>query len=294
MTVKFFTEAISEAPVKRDNGRWLVAIATPGQGSSGYYSEDMLKEYGPVAFPAGAKSFINHEGTRNPKDMIGTYPEGAYWDDERKQLMGELETFSHWKAFVEEVGPHCGMSIYMAGESDKDGNVTKLIENRQNGADLVSYPGLEGSGLVEMLESARSVASENPPVALAEETPEGKDATRMTEEQFNELKTLLTAAIATKTAEAQETAQVDADETLAAERVDAFESAVEAIDAADLTAAQKKALRAEAKKGVDVSALIEAQVALKAEILQESAVEAPAGGRVITAGETFTTKGLWS
>ena len=101
MTITYFTEAVSEAPVKKGNGRWLVAIATPGQGSSGHYSEDMLKEYGPVAFPAGAKSFINHEGSRNPKDMIGTYPEGAYWDDSRKQLLGELQTFSHWQAFVE-------------------------------------------------------------------------------------------------------------------------------------------------------------------------------------------------
>lgn len=292
MTTKFFTEAIAEAPVKTSTGRWLVAIATPGQGSSGFYSEDMLKEYGPVAFPAGAKSFINHEGTRNPKDMIGTYPEGAYWDDDRKQLMGELETFSHWKTFVEEVGPHCGMSIYMAGESDKDGNVTKLVENRQNGADLVSYPGLEGSGLVEMLESARA-GSEQPTVALAEGTTTGKDATRM-EEKLDKLIELMTAFAATKTAEAQETAQVEADAALAEERVDAFEAAVELIDAADLTPAQKKALRVEAKAGKDVTNMIEAQVALKAEVLQESAVEEVAAGRVHTSGASGSFKTAWS
>ena len=289
MTITYFTEAVSEAPVKKGNGRWLVAIATPGQGSSGHYSEDMLKEYGPVAFPAGAKSFINHEGSRNPKDMIGTYPEGAYWDDSRKQLMGELQTFSHWQAFVEEVGPHCGMSIYMAGESDTDGNVTKLLEDRQNGADLVSYPGLEGSGLVEqMLESA--AGSETPPANSAEDTNDGKDATRMTDEQFTELKSMFADAIATKTAEAQVTAQVEADEAAVAEAVEAFEAASELIDTADLTSAQKKALRAEAKKGSDVAPLIEAAVALKAEILQESGAEVVAG-RVVRAesNASFTT-----
>lgn len=286
MSTKFFTESVAEAPVKRDNGRWLVAIATPGQGSSGYYAEDMLKEYGPVAFPAGAKAFINHESSRNPKDMIGTYPEGAYWDEDRKQLMGELDTFSHWKQFVEEVGPHCGISIYMAGDSDKDGNVTKLVENVQNGADLVSYPGLAGSGFVEMLESARA-GSDKPPVALAEDN-DGKDATHMTDEQFNELKSMIAAVTATRTAEAQETAQVEADEALAQERIDAFETAVEAIDAADLTPAQKKALRVEAKAGSDVTQLIEAQVALKAEILQESGTQ-PVEGRVVTAGSTSAT-----
>lgn len=292
MTITYFTEAVSEAPVKKGNGRWLVAIATPGQGSSGYYAEEMLKEYGPVAFPAGAKSFINHEGSRNPKDMIGTYPEGAYWDDTRKQLMGELQTFSHWQAFVEEVGPHCGMSIYMAGTSDDEGNVTQLLEDRQNGADLVSYPGLEGSGLVEqMLESARA-GSEKPPVALAEDHEDGKDASRMDKEQFEELMSRLDAAIATKSAKAQETAQVEADETLASERVDAFEAAVESIEAADLTPAQKKNLRAEAKKGNDVAPLIEAQVALKAEILQETGVKL-VEGRVITADASAKTSTPW-
>lgn len=289
MTITYFTEAVSEAPVKKGNGRWLVAIATPGQGSSGHYSEDMLKEYGPVAFPAGAKSFINHDSTRNPKDMIGTYPDGAFWDDDRKQLMGELEVFTHWDSFVSEVGPHCGISIYMAGESDEDGNVTKLIEDRQNGADLVSYPGLVGSGLVEMLESARA-GSETPPANSAEDTNDGKDATRMTDEQFTELKSMFADAIATKTAEAQVTAQVEADEAAVAEAVEAFEAASELIDTADLTSAQKKALRAEAKKGSDVAPLIEAAVALKAEILQESGAEVVAG-RVVRAesNASFTT-----
>lgn len=295
MTVKFFAESQSEAPVRRDNGRWLVAIATPGQGSSGYYSEDMLKTYGPIAFPSGAKAFINHESSRKPTDMIGVYPDGAYWDEDRKQLMGELEIFSHWKQFVEEVGPHCGVSIYMQGEADEAGNVTKLVENRQNGADLVAYPGLEGSGFVEMLESARS-GSENPTVALAEGTTTGKDALRM-EEKLDKLIELLTAFVAADTAKAQETAQVEADEALAQERLDAFEASIEAIEQADLTPAQKKALRIEAKAGSDITAAIEAQVALKAEILAEAApaAEGTAAGRIVTENaSTFNTGKVWS
>lgn len=287
MSTKFFTEAVAEAPVKRSAGKYLVAIATPGQGSSGYYSEDMLKEYGPVAFPRGAKSFINHDAKRDMRDCIGTFKEGAYWDDDRKQVMGELSVFEHWTSFVEAVYADSGMSIYMAGESDKDNNVTKLIENVQNGADLVAYPGLAGSGFVEMLESARA-GSDKPPTASVEDHEDGKDATRM-EEKLDKLIELMTAFAATKTAEAQETAQVTADETLAQERIDAFESSVEAIDAADLTPAQKKALRVEAKAGSDVTKLIEAQVALKAEILQESGAQL-VEGRVVTSGSaSFST-----
>lgn len=288
---KFFTEAIAEAPVKREAGKYLVAIATPGQGSSGFYSEDMLKEFGPAAFPRGAKSFINHDAKRDMRDCIGTFKEGAYWDDDRKQVMGELSVFPHWAEFVEAVYADSGMSIYMAGESDKDGNVTKLVENVQNGADLVAYPGLAGSGFVEMLESARAGSTE-PTVALAEEITTGKDATRM-EEKLDKLIELMTAFAATKTAEAQETAQVEADSKLAEERIDAFEAAVEAIEAADLTPAQKKVLRVEAKAGNDVTTAIEAQVALKAEILKESGAEEVAAGRVHMSGASGSFSTPW-
>ena len=287
---KFFTESIAEAPVRKKNGRWLVAIATPGQGSSGYYSEDMLKTFGPKAFPAGAKAFINHESDRSPKDMIGTYPDGAYWDEDRKQLMGEMETFSHWKQFVEEVGPHCGISIYMAGKDDGEGNVVELVENKFNGADLVAYPGLEGSGIVEMLESARA-GSNKPDVALTDGNTDERDA--YMEAKIDKLIELFEAHIATTETKAKEAAQVEADEALAQERLTAFEKAVEAIDKADLTNAQKKAVRAEVKNGADVNQLIEAQSALKAEILKEVGVENNSPGRVSVSSNTFNTGSIW-
>lgn len=286
---KFFTESIAEAPVRKEGGKYLVAIATPGQGSSGHYSEDMLKEYGPTAFPKGAKSFINHDSKRDMRDCIGVFQEGAYWDDSRKQVMGELTVFSHWQEFVEAVHEHSGMSIYMAGEADEEGNVTKLIENRQNGADLVAYPGLSGSGFVEMLESARA-GSDQPTVALAEGKNEGKDA--LMEEKLDKLIALFEAHIATTETKAEEAAQVEADEALAQERLDAFESAVEAIEGADLTDAQRKALREQAKSGVDVAPLIEAQVELKAEILKEAGEDTPAG-RVGVSNTGFNTGSIW-
>ena len=290
MNVTHFVEAVSEAPVKTSKGRWLVAVATPGLGSSGRYSEDLLREYGPAALPPNSKCFLNHDNTRNPTDIVGVYPDGAFWSEERKQLMAELDVFPRWQDFVNEMSEHVALSISMAGESDSEGNVTKLLPHRSNSADLVSIPGLEGSGFVELLESARRVEPETPPAALAEDTNDGKDATRMTDEQFTELKSMFADAIATKTAEAQVTAQVEADEAAVAEAVEAFEAASELIDTADLTSAQKKALRAEAKKGSDVAPLIEAAVALKAEILQESGAEVVAG-RVVRAesNASFTT-----
>jgi hypothetical protein len=37
------------APVKSGNN-WRAVLITPGKGSSGIYTEEMLKEYGPQAF----------------------------------------------------------------------------------------------------------------------------------------------------------------------------------------------------------------------------------------------------
>lgn len=292
MTVTFFTEAVSEAPVKRDSGRYLVAIATPGQGSSGYYSESVLQDFGPVAFPAGAKSFINHESKRDMRDCIGVFPEGAYWDEDRKQLMGELDVFPHWAEFVEAVHAHSGMSIYMAGTKDAEGNVTQLEMNVQNGADLVAYPGLAGSGFVAMLESARSAGETNPKVSKAEESNNGKDAPAM-EEKLDQLIVLMTAFADSQKVKAEETAQVDADEKLAEERVNAFEAAVELIEAADVSVAQKKALRAAARGGADVAPLIEDAKAIKAAILEEAGTQETQGGRVMGSETSFNTTSIW-
>lgn len=158
MNAKLLRESVSGA-LSKEGKRWKGVLAVPGQGSSGFYSEELLREYGPRALAPGAKAFVEHNPERPVRDMIGVYPDGAYYE-EGVGLVGELEVFPHWAEFVEAVAPHTGLSIYMMGESDSDGNVTALIPDRQNGVDLVSYPGLEGSKIIEKLyESARAASS---------------------------------------------------------------------------------------------------------------------------------------
>jgi hypothetical protein len=149
MSTTFLRES-APSSLERVGKRWRAVLAVPGEGSSGIYSEDVLKEFGPSALAPGAKAFIGHDDSRSPKDMIGVYPDGAEYVD-GVGLVGELEVFPHWADFVEHVGPHAGLSIYMMGEVDAEGRVTKLLPDKMNGVDLVSYPGLEGSGLVEKL-----------------------------------------------------------------------------------------------------------------------------------------------
>ena len=266
MSKRVLKEAAGSA-TKTATGRWRAVLAKPGQGSSGFYSEDVLKEYGPKALGKGAKAFINHEDSRNPKDMIGTYPDGAVYE-EGVGLVGELEVFSHWREFVEEVGPHCGLSIYMLGESDEDGNVTSLVPDRMNGVDLVSYPGLEGSGLAEQLyESARAQSAKERTAASAVE----KEKKSMDELQkaIEALTTLMTtfvteqkaASDAATKAEAAAKAEVEDKDKAVATALESYDTAVKAIaDVKTLAPSQVESLTAKAKKGEDITeALAEAK-----------------------------------
>lgn len=255
-------ESVTEAPVKKGN-RWRVIVARPGKGSSGTYSEDMFRRDAHKIIPPGGQAFINHDDSRNPKDMLGTYPSGSVWSEEDKAVVAELEVFSHWREFVEEVGPHCGISLYALGESDEDGNVTAIIEDRLNGADLVARPGLVGSGLAEKLyESAIKQASDEPSVTAAQEERK-LEMEKDVEERFGALEALLTSLVTDKQAAQAEAAQVAADEKVVEERLDAYDAAVEAIEAAELPADVAKSLRAEAREGGNVAKLIEFAKAVK-------------------------------
>src|SRR5690606_34011170 len=148
-------------PTKSDSGRWRAVLITPGQGSSGFYSEDMLREYGPLALRKGAKSFVTHNrlenGEPDPFSMWGVLAEDSYYE-EGVGLVGEIEVLPSWREKVEEVAPHVALSVYVAGEIDEAGNITKIVPDTQNGVDMVVYPGRDGSGLVEKLREAMASA----------------------------------------------------------------------------------------------------------------------------------------
>lgn len=267
MSKVLLQESVSEAPVK-SGSRWRVICARPGQGSSGYYSPEVLEQYASTVVPAGAQSYIQHDPSRNVKDMIGTFPSGGFWDVEEQAIVAELEVFSHWKDFVDEVGPHAGMSLFAAGEKDADGNVTAFFEDDYNGVDLVGRPGLKGSGLAELLEAAQVASGDEDLVSTRHR--EGKENMEIAElaVKVDGLAEKLEALVSTLTEKAQADAQVEADATAVTEALGLFESRVAKIaDAEDLTDSQRKSLIESAKQPeADVDTLIESAQALTKEI----------------------------
>ena len=260
-------ESVTEAPVKSGN-RWRVIVARPGQGSSGNYSEEMFRRDAHHIIAPGGQMFINHDDTRNPKDMLAVYPEGSYWDETEKAVVAEAEVFSHWEAFVNEVGPHCGVSLYALGESDENGNVTAIIPDRLNGADLVARPGLVGSGLAEKLYESAIAGSEKTKAAAALERKDNEQMDEKVIEALEALTAQVSELVASKkNAEAAE-AQAQADTEAIAEAVASFQAAVVAVDEADLLAPQKAEILEAAKSGADVAPLIESATAVKAAALE--------------------------
>lgn len=292
MAQTLIRESVTEAPVKSGN-RWRVIVARPGKGSSGTYSAEVFERDAQKMIPPGAQSFITHDEKRDPRDMIGTYPEGAFWSAEDNAVVAELEVFSHWKNFVEEVGPHSGISLYALGEQDESGNVTAFIEDDYNGADMVSRPGLKGSGFDQKLYEAARSASPKPSAVVAQEPR--KDKQDMDNEKIVEALTALTAQVSAlvsaETAKAEESAQKTADENAVAEALTAYETAIKAIDEADLLPSQVESLRAEAKRGVDIAPLIEAATKVVTEARQMAESDKNEGR--FMGGSEASTFGAW-
>lgn len=276
-----FTES-AVAPIKTEGGNWRAVLITPGKGSSGIYTESMLKEHGPIAFPKGTHSYIDHptkEGeVRSPKNLMGVLAEDARYE-EGVGLVAELQVMPHWKEFVEAVAPHTGLSIYAMGEGDynSDGEfvVESLTPHTQNSVDLVSYAGRPGSGLAEKLyESAIAAFVENG-AATAETETENMEGTPDMEElkaMVEELNAKFAALAETLTTPAEEPAE----EVEAVDPVEVAAEVAEAVAEAALPAASRKAVYEAMKAGKSVEDAIVAQKEL-IESLKATLVEsAPA------------------
>lgn len=267
---KLLMESTS-VPVASKDGRWSAVLITPGKGSSGTWTESVLRERGPKVLRKGAKSFVTHNRTENgepdPFRMWGFLAEDPVYK-EGVGLVGEIEVLPSWRDRVDEVAPHTALSVYLMGESDENGVITDLYDDVQNGVDLVVYPGRENSGLVEKLyESAIADSQKKPSAASAQEIRESK-GTKMDEETkaaFAALTTLISGLVETK----QESAKVEVEASVVSEAVksgvEAFAERSKLVAEADILESQKAALLDRAAHGEDITAGLAEAVKFAAE-----------------------------
>lgn len=284
-------------PLARSGAFWSATLLTPGQGSSGNYTEAMLSEHARTAFPKGTKNWFMHPESENqqrdPRDQWGVLAEDAEFVP-GVGVRAKIQVLPHWQQVVESLGEagQADLSIWAMGESDKDGNVTSLLADRQNSVDLVGYPGRPGSALTsKMLESARSFGATPPSEASADNPKVGS----MEIAELGEAVKALTATVTTFITEQKAAAtavtksEADATDTAAAvkEALTKYNEQAAAVDAAELLPSQAKDLKERALRGEDVALAIESAKAIVTEATARvSETVTKSGGVILAAGST--------
>ena len=166
----------------RVDGTIPVKLIAPGWGSSGFYPAEVLERDGPRIFTAGTKMFWNHptlaEETARPEgdlhNLAAELVSDARWDGAGVAgpgLYADARVFGSYKAAVEELAPHIGVSIRAAGRAEqgtaegRKGPIIASIVDRRS-VDFVTEPGAGGK-IVQMFEAARRPAA--PDVDVSED-----------------------------------------------------------------------------------------------------------------------------
>lgn len=160
------TEAAAAAA--KDTGRMPVQFISPGWGSSGYYSPDVIAEAAETKFiPAGTHMYADHptdaEDAERPgrsiKDLMAVVVEDAHLSDDGA-LVGEVDVVPAWRDLLETVRDHIGVSIRGSAtdivEGEAEGRRGRIIEGLMApclSVDFVTKAG-RGGKVLPVLESA--------------------------------------------------------------------------------------------------------------------------------------------
>lgn len=169
---KKFVEATKTKPESKGKGLFRVKLINEGWGSSGYYSKEMLTEYGPKVFTENTVAYANHstmeelEAGRDITKIVGKYIEDAKVEEDedgKVSLWSTLKVRPEWVDFVEEFKDSIGVSIFVSGEAvegEAEGRNGMLVESLDaedpyKSVDLVAAAG-RGGKIDRMLEAYRA------------------------------------------------------------------------------------------------------------------------------------------
>ena len=200
------TEVLPEA-VKPDKGVLYARAIKPGWGTSGYYSEGLLKEAS-NKYAVGTQCFWNHPSKAEVKDR----PEGNLHDlagvivKEGEFIDGPLgagvyvgiKAFSGYAEAIKEFAPYIGMSHVAFGkrrQGEADGKAGPIIESIDH-VQRLDFVTREGAGgkVVGFMESALQKAenwdniNEEQEVKQMEEVKELQEKVTALEAERDELK----------------------------------------------------------------------------------------------------------
>lgn len=183
MSKQILQESVKGLPAPRASGIYRVRIIQSDvEGSSGFYSRDVLESYGPAAFPEKTLSHVDHptldQREQRPEGSLLTL--GGYTVGtpilESDGLYVDMKFAGKALEIVENFGEVIGLSIRAQGdveESERDGktvrNVTAIYPSPTNAIDLVTLPGAGGKIVEALKESLKE--SEIPSADQGKATP---------------------------------------------------------------------------------------------------------------------------
>lgn len=271
-----------------------IRLISAGEGSSGTYTADMLRENGPKVFPKGTKLYYNHpteqerETHRDVRLIFGKTLDAAEYVEAEQALYADAFVYEKDAEFITQIMDDVDLSIEASGKVNSNGEAV-LAESPINAVALVPTGGRDGKivGLIESHLNEKYAIMEN------DNSSKPKEFVEMTTE---EMKALLTEALESfgKTLVESLTAKPDVEET------SAVKDLVKALDGADLPEADvDKAL-----ESPDPLAAIESLKEFKARILesvkpaenQTIVTESGTGGYVVNeaANTARKTVGAWN
>ena len=201
-----------EKAVRKD-GSFPVRIIAPGWGSSGYYSEAVLKRDIPKVFPAGTHMHFDHptvtEARERPERSVKTIAAVTtsvpVWQAQGPAgpgMYAEAKARTPYRADIEELAPHIGVSIVASGHRKTgmaEGKKGPVIESIDAGGsiDFVTQAGAGGQ-VISLFEAARGRATSEP-------IAEGDD---VSEQELKEARDALAEALRERDTERSETARL--------------------------------------------------------------------------------------
>lgn len=167
------TDLAAAATPAEGPGRLLIQLINPGFGSSGYYSEAVLKQAAKDRiFPAGTHMYVNHQTAQERyerpegdlRDLAAVLTEDARWDNTKKALVAEAKVYSQWRKPLADMAADIGVSIRGAAETSTgtvDGRTGTIIDRLIEGisVDFVTRAG-RGGRVLQVLEAARAGITE--------------------------------------------------------------------------------------------------------------------------------------
>lgn len=185
-----FTEATSfgEGVRSLQGSKMQIRAITPGWGSSGYYSEAVLKKaVTDGLFREGTQMFLDHPTVeqsesrpeRSIRDLAAVITKpGVYAGD---GVYAEVDVFPPFREALAAMKDHIGVSIRARGfaeQGEAEGNPGTIITELSELAsvDFVTRPG-RGGAITALLESAREHPQDPPETKQEQESAQEADTT---------------------------------------------------------------------------------------------------------------------